>query len=176
MVDFDKTLTSGDIEGGIVNVVVEIPIGSPNKIEWRREKTAFQLDRVEPSEFSEPSNYGFIPHTLNEDGNELDALIISGESIPTGTVCKAKIIGVMKFEDEGDSDDKIIVVPIDDQSDGNTVNTLSDIPTQKIDQITYYFTHYKDMIKPNCTIVKGWGDISEAKKNIYKSIELWNSQ
>ena len=176
MVDFDKMLTPGDIEGGIVNVVVEIPIGSPNKIEWHREKTAFQLDRVEPLKFSEPSNYGFIPHTLNEDGNELDALIVSDESIPTGTVCKAKIIGVMKFEDEGDIDDKIIVVPVDDQNNGNVMNTLSDIPKQKIDQITYYFAHYKDMIKLNCTIVRGWGDISEAKNIIYKSIECWNNQ
>ncbi len=175
MVDFDKMLTSGDIEGGIVNVVVEIPIGSPNKIEWHREKVAFQLDRVEPSKFTEPSNYGFIPHTLNEDGNELDALIISDESIHTGTVLKAKIIGVMKFEDEGDSDDKIIVVPIEGRNKANA-NTLSDIPTQKIDQIEYYFNHYKDMIGPNYTIVKGWGDIAEAKKIIYKSIECWDNQ
>lgn len=176
MVDFDKTLTSGDVEDGIVNVVVEVPAGSINKIEWHREKTSFQLDRVEPSKFTEPSNYGFIPHTLNEDGNELDALIISDESIPTGTVLKAKVIGVMKFNDEGDIDDKIIVVPVGDQNNGSKINTVSDIPKQKIDQIIYYFAHYKDMIKPNQTIVKGWGDFSEAKDIIYKSIGLWNNQ
>jgi len=176
MVDFDKTLTSGDIEGGTVNVVVEIPSGSINKVEWNREKVAFQLDRVEPSKFTEPSNYGFIPHTLNEDGNELDVLIISEESIPTGSVLKVKIIGVMKFEDEGEIDDKIIVVPVDDQGGGNIIKTLSDIPKQKIDQITNYFTHYKDTIKPNSTIVEGWGEISEAKNIIYKSIERWKNQ
>lgn len=176
MVDFDKSLTSGDIEAGTTNVVVEIPAGEIEKIEWDREKTAFQLDRIEPAEFSEPSNYGFIPRTLNEDGNELDAIIISDESMPTGTVCKAKIIGVMNFEDEGDSDDKIIVVPNDDQNDGNAINSIEGLPKQKLDQITYYFNHYKDMIKPNQTIVKGWGDILEAKKIIYKSIERWNNQ
>jgi len=176
MLDFDKTLTPGDIEGGIVNVVVEIPTGSLNKIEWHREKATFQIDRVEPLEFSEPSNYGFIPRTLNEDGDELDVLIISEESIPTGTVLKAKIIGVMKFDDEGKTDDKVLVVPIDNQSNDNTINTTSDISKQKIDQITNYFTHYKDMTKPNSTIVMGWGDVSEAKNIIYKSIKRWENQ
>ncbi|HZJ34527.1 MAG TPA: inorganic diphosphatase [Candidatus Angelobacter sp.] len=176
MVDFDKTLTPGDIEDGIVNVVVEIPAGSIDKVEWHREKTDFELDRVEPLKFTEPSNYGFIPHTLNEDGNELDALIISEESMPTGAISKAKIIGIMKFDDEGETDDKIIVVPVDDINNGSAIKILSDIPKQKIDQITNYFTHYKDMIKPNSTIVKGWGDISEAKDIIYKSIELWEKQ
>lgn len=176
MIDFDKSLTSGDIESGTTNVVVEIPTGEIEKIEWDREKTAFQLDRIEPTEFSEPSNYGFIPRTLNVDGNELDSIIISDEPMPTGAVCKSKIIGVMNFEDEGDSDDKIIVVPNDDRNDGIEINSIEDIPKQKIEQITHYFNHYKDSVKPNQTKVKGWGDVSQAKEIIFKSIERWNNQ
>jgi len=176
MADFNKILTPGDVDGGIVNVVVEIPAGSNNKIEWNRKKAVFQLDRVEPTIFAKPTNYGFIPQTLDEDGDELDALIITDEPLPTGIFLEAKIIGVMKFEDDGEVDDKIVVVPADDRCNGNAINSCSDLPKQKIDQITHHFTHYKDLKKPNSTIVKEWGDVVEAKKIINESIERWNNQ
>jgi len=174
MADFNKILTPGDIDNDIVNVVIEIPAGSNNKIEWNRKKAIFQLDRIEPSIFRKPTNYGFIPQTLDEDGDELDALIISDEPLPTGIFLQAKIIGVMRFEDSEEVDDKIIVVPVDDRSTGNAINSLSDIPKQKIDQIAYHFNHYKDLKKPNRTIVKSWGDVAEAKEVIYESINRWN--
>ena len=84
MADFNKILTPGDVDNGIVNVVIEIPTGSNNKIEWNRQKTVFQLDRVEPLIFAKPTNYGFIPQTLDEDGDELDALVITDQPLPTG--------------------------------------------------------------------------------------------
>ena len=68
MADFNKILTPGDVDGGIINVVNEIPAGSNHKIEWNRKLAAFQLDRVEPAIFAKPTNYGFIPQTLDEDG------------------------------------------------------------------------------------------------------------
>lgn len=176
MADFNKILTPGDVDGGIVNVVVEIPAGSNNKIEWNREKAVFQLDRVEPMIFAKPTNYGFIPQTLDEDGDELDALIITDEPLPTGVFLEAKIVGVMKFEDDGEIDDKVLVVPADDRNTGNSINSISDIPKQKIDQITHHFSHYKDLKKSGSTIIKGWGDISEAKQIIKESIERWNNR
>ncbi len=176
MADFNQILTSGDVEGGVVNVVVEIPAGSSHKIEWNREKAIMELDRVDPKIFAKPTNYGFIPQTLDEDGDELDALIITDEPLPTGIYLKARVLGVMKFEDDGEVDDKIIVVPADDRNTGNVYLSLSDLPKQKIDQITHHFTHYKDLKKANSTIVKGWGDEAEAKAIIYKSIERWNSK
>jgi inorganic pyrophosphatase len=176
MADFNQILTPGDVNAGIVNVVIEIPAGSNNKIEWNREKAAFQLDRVEPTIFAKPTNYGFIPQTLDEDGDELDALIITSEPLPTGIFLEAKVIGVMKFEDDGEIDDKVIVVPADDRSTGNAINSLADIPQQKLDQITHHFSHYKDLKKPGSTIVKGWGDVEEAKAIIHSSIERWNSK
>ena len=75
MADFNEILTPGDIDNGLINVVVEIPEGSANKVEWNRDKKAFMLDRVEPKIFAKPSNYGFIPQTLDEDGDELDVFI-----------------------------------------------------------------------------------------------------
>lgn len=172
MADFNQILTPGDVANGMVNVVVEISAGGNEKIEWNRTDQMMEVDRLEPTTFPEPTNYGFIPQTIGEDGDGLDVLIISEMAIPTGTSLMAKIIGVMKFDDEGQADDKIIVVPTDDQN--RAVNSLADLPKEKIDQITYYFNHYKDYKKLSSTSVKGWGDAVEAQEIIYKSIERWN--
>jgi len=176
VVDFNKVLTPGDVDGGTVNVVIEIPIGSNNKIEWNRQKACFQLDRVEPMIFAKPINYGFIPQTIDEDGDELDALVLTDNPLPTGIFLEAKIIGVLKFEDDGEIDDKVIVVPSDDRNTGDAIKSFSDIPKQKLDQLVHHFTHYKDLKKPNSTFVKGLGDIDEAKKIIHESIQRWNAQ
>jgi inorganic pyrophosphatase len=174
--DFNKILTPGDIDGGVINVVIEIPTGSSHKIEWNRELAVFQLDRVEPAIFAKPTNYGFIPQTLDEDGDELDALIITDAPLTTGIFLEAKVIGVMKFEDDGEIDDKVIVVPADDRNTGNAINSLEDLPKQLIAQIEHHFTHYKDLKKPGSTIVKGFGDIDEAKAIIHESVERWNNR
>lgn len=176
MADFNEILTPGDVDAGVINVVIEIPTGSTHKIEWNRQKAAFQLDRVEPAIFAKPTNYGFIPQTLDEDGDELDILAITDEPLTTGIFFEATVIGVMKFEDDGEVDDKIVVVPVDDRSTGNAIKTLADIPKQKLDQIVHHFTHYKDLKKPGSTIVKGWGDIAEAKTIIHEAIERWNKR
>ena len=176
MADFNQILTPGDIDGGVINVVVEIPTGSSHKIEWNRDLAVMQLDRVEPAIFAKPTNYGFIPQTLDEDGDELDALIITDEPLTTGIFLEARVIGVMKFEDDGEIDDKVIVVPADDRNNGNAVKTLADVPEQLIKQIEHHFTHYKDLKKPGSTIVKGFGDINEAKAIIHESVERWNNR
>lgn len=176
MADFNQILTPGDVDGGIVNVVVEIPTGSSHKIEWNRELAVFQLDRVEPAIFAKPTNYGFIPQTLDEDGDELDVLIITDEPLTTGIFLEAKIIGVMKFEDDGEIDDKIIVVPADDRHTGNAIQTLDDLAPQLLKQIEHHFTHYKDLKKPGSTIVKGFGDVEEAKSITHEAITRWNER
>lgn len=176
MADFNKILTPGNVDGGIVNVVVEIPTGSSHKIEWNRDLAVMQLDRVEPAIFAKPTNYGFIPQTLDEDGDELDALIITDEPLTTGIFLEARVIGVMQFEDDGEVDDKIIVVPADDRNTGDSINSLEDLPGQLIKQIEHHFTHYKDLKKPGSTIVKGFAGTSEAKNIIHASIERWNSR
>ena len=175
MTDFNQILSPGDVDGGVVNVVIEIPTGSNNKIEWNRQKAVFQLDRVEPMIFAKPTNYGFIPQTLDEDGDELDVLVLTDQPLTTGIFLEAKIIGVMKFEDDGEVDDKIVAVPADDRSTGDAIASLSDVPKQKIDQITHHFTHYKDLKKPGSTKVLGWGDVEEAKLIVHQAIERWNN-
>lgn len=176
MADFNKILGPGDIDGGVINVVIEIPTGSSHKIEWNRELAVFQLDRVEPAIFAKPTNYGFIPQTLDEDGDELDALIITDAPLTTGIFLEANVIGVMKFEDDGEIDDKVIVVPADDRNTGNAIKTLEDLPKQLLAQIEHHFTHYKDLKKPGSTIVKGFGDATEAKTIIHEAVERWNNK
>lgn len=176
MADFNQILTPGNVEDGIINVVVEIPAGSSHKIEWNREKAIMQLDRVDPKIFSKPTNYGFIPQTLDEDGDELDVLLVTDDPLPTGIFLEARIIGVMKFVDDGEVDDKIVAVPADDRNTGNVINSLSDLPKRTIDQITFHFNHYKDLKKAGSTEVKDWGDVTEAKSIIQSSIERWNNR
>jgi len=176
MADFNKILTPGDVDNGIVNAVIEIPAGSSNKIEWNRDLAVFQLDRVEPAIFAKPTNYGFIPQTLDEDGDELDVLAITTDPLPTGIFLEAKVIGVMKFNDDGEVDDKIVVVPADDRNTGNAINSLEDLPKQIISQIEYHFNHYKDLKKAGTTTVTSWGDVEEAKAVIHEAIERWNTK
>lgn len=173
MVDFNKILDAGDVDGGEINVVVEIPTGSNHKIEWNRQLACFELDRVEPIAFAKPCNYGFIPQTLDEDGDELDALIITEQPLTTGIFLKAKVIGVMKFVDDGEVDDKIIVVPADDRNNGNAYNSLDDLPKQLIKQLEFHFNHYKDLKKAGTTVVQGFYGIDEAKEVIKESQKRW---
>lgn len=174
MADFNKVLDPGDVDGGLVNTVVEIPEGSRLKVEWDRQRAAFILDRVEPKIFAKPCNYGFIPQTLDEDGDELDTLIICPEPLTTGVWLEARIIGVLRFEDDGEVDDKVVVVPADNRDD-DRINSLDDIP-QLVKQLEHHFTHYKDLKKPGSTIVKGWGDAEEAKVIVKQCIDRYNNQ
>ena len=176
MADFNQILNAGDVENGVINVVVEIPAGSNHKIEWDRKLGAMKLDRVEPIIFAKPTNYGFIPQTLDEDGDELDALIITDQPLTTGIFLQARIIGVMKFIDDGEVDDKVVVVPADDRNNGNTIQTLADLPPQLIKQIEFHFNHYKDLKKSGTTKVTHWGNIDEAKNVIRESQHRWQQQ
>ncbi|QUB37874.1 inorganic diphosphatase [TM7 phylum sp. oral taxon 349] len=176
MADFNQILAPGDVDGGVVNVVVEIPQGSNHKIEWNRDLAVMQLDRVEPAIFAKPTNYGFIPQTLDEDGDELDALIVTDQPLATGVFLEAKVIGVLEFVDDDEVDDKVIVVPADDRNAGNAINSLEDVPPQLLKQIEHHFNHYKDLKKPGSTVVKGFGDAARAKEIIRAAIERWNNR
>jgi inorganic pyrophosphatase len=203
MADFNKILTPGDYENGEINVVVEIPTGSNHKIEWDRKNACFMLDRIEPIAFAKPTNYGFIPQTLDEggeidavlgiprifvelaveqitaldeDGDELDVLLITDQPLTTGIYTVARVLGVMKFVDDGEVDDKIIAVPADDRNNGDQYKTLEDLPKRLIEQINFHFNHYKDLKKPGSTVVKGFFGVDEAKAVIKDAITRWNEQ
>lgn len=175
MADFNEVLTPGDIDKGLLNTVVEISEGSIMKIEWDRKRAVFMLDRVEPAIFAKPCNYGFIPQTLDEDGDELDTLIVCDEPLPTGIWLEAKILGVMNFEDDGEMDHKIVVVPADDRNSGDSIKSLDDLGERWKQKIEHHFTHYKDLKKPGSTKVLGWGNIEDAKKVVNDCIAAFSN-
>jgi inorganic pyrophosphatase len=164
--DFNKVLNHGDQSKNFVNTVVEIPKWSTLKIEWNRELAAFELDRVEPSIFAKPCNYGFIPQTLDEDGDELDTLILTNDPVPTGVFMKATVLGVLNFEDGDEMDHKVVVVPADDRNTGDALKSLDDLHDQWKQKIEHHFNHYKDLKKPGSTKVLGWGNVDDAWKII----------
>lgn len=176
MPDFNKVLDTGDYKNGEVNTVVEIPMGSILKIEWDRDRAAFVLDRVEPSIFAKPVNYGFIPGTLDEDGDELDTLVVADEAIPTGVYVKGKVVGVLNFIDGGEADHKVVVVPDDDRNTANRISNLDDLGDAWKRKIEHHFAHYKDLKKPGSTEVQGWGDIEAAQKIIDESVSRFKSK
>lgn len=176
MADFNVVYDAGDVDGGVINVINEIPKGSNLKIEWNREKAVFELDRVEPAIFAKPCNYGFIPQTLDEDGDELDVLLLVDGPIPTGVKVNGRIVGIMNFEDDGEMDHKVVCVAEDDRHWGNNIEDIDDVSEAWKKQVEHHFNHYKDLKKPGTTKVLGWGDIDEAKKIIKECQARWTEK
>lgn len=176
MTDYNALYTPGDIDSHVVTTVIEIPKGSILKVEYNRVKCTFELDRIEPGIFAKPSNYGFIPQTLDEDGDELDTLLVTPEPVPLGVVVSAKILGVLNFEDEGEKDHKIICVPQDDRDSGNHVKTLDDLGEQWKNKVEYHFNTYKDLKKKGTTKVLGYGTPDDAVKVIKECIERYQKE
>ena len=109
------------------------------------------------------------------DGDELDALVITDQPLTTGIYLKARVLGVMKFEDDGEVDDKIICVVDDDRNNGDAIKSLEDLPKRTIEQIEFHFNHYKDLKKPGTTHVKGFFGVEDATKVIEDAIARWQS-
>ncbi len=153
-----------------ITTIVEVPKGSMLKIEWDRHGEYFVLDRVEPGIFSKPVNYGFIPQTLDEDGDPLDTLLVTDEPVPTGVVVpKAIVIGMVDFEDDGENDHKIICVPKDDYHLGQ-IRSFEELGPQWHKQIEHHFNNYKTLRKGE-TKVRSFKGVKEAWKVINECVE-----
>ncbi|MDB5185887.1 MAG: ppa [Candidatus Saccharibacteria bacterium] len=172
MADYDALFDFG-IRNEYINTICEIPKGSMLKVEFDREKKIMVLDRVEPGIFAKPVNYGFIPRTLDEDGDALDTLIYTEEPLPVGVAVKARVVAVMNFDDGGENDHKIVCVVEDDRNWGDRVTSLADLPEAWKNQVEHHFNHYKDLKKPGTTKVLGWGDTDEAWKTIDACVEAF---
>lgn len=156
-----------------INTIIEIPKGSMHKVEYDHNQGIFVLDRVEPNIFAKPVNYGFIPQTLDEDGDALDTLVITDEPLPTGVLVKANVVAILDFVDSDENDHKIICVPQDDRNDGNDIKDLNDLSDTWKKRIEHHFNHYKDLKKPNSTKVKGWKDSKAAWATIKECSERY---
>ncbi len=172
MTDFHAIFNAGE-KGEYINAVIEISKGSMHKIEYDINNKVFKLDRVEPEIFAKPVNYGFIPQTLDDDGDALDTLVITDEPLPMGVVVKAKVIGILNFIDSDEKDYKVVCVPEDDRNTGDAINSLEDLTPAWKNKITHHFSHYKDLKKPGSTKVEGWGNEDDAWRIIGECIERY---
>ena len=156
-----------------VNVIVEVPIGGePIKYEMDKEAGTLVVDRFLHTPMRYPGNYGFVPHTLSDDGDPIDVLIANTRPILPGAVINVRPIGVLKMEDDGGGDEKIVAVPSPKLTKRYLhVQNYTDLPQITLDQIAHFFAHYKDLEPGKWAKLLGWGDASEARQLIQQAIE-----
>jgi len=156
-----------------INVLVEVPQGSdPVKYEFDKDSGALVVDRFLHTAMFYPANYGFIPHTLCDDGDPADVLVVSPNPVVPGAVIAARPVGVLVMADEEGEDEKIVAVPVDKLNPYYTnVKSYRDLPDILCEQIAHFFKHYKDLEKGKWVEVRRWGDADEAAQLISKAIE-----
>ncbi|HTT41033.1 MAG TPA: inorganic diphosphatase [Burkholderiales bacterium] len=161
-----------------VNVVVEVPVGGePIKYEMDKAAGTLVVDRFLYTAMRYPGNYGFIPHTLSEDGDPCDVLIANQRGIVPGAVIAVRPVGVLKMQDEAGGDEKIIAVPVPRLTRRyERVVRYTDLPEITLKQIEHFFEHYKDLEANKWVKVIGWGDADEAKGLIVTAIERARAQ
>jgi inorganic pyrophosphatase len=168
-----KNIPLGDKAPDTVNVVIEIRRGERNKYEVDKDTGALFLDRVNGTTLGYPADYGYLPETLCDDGDPLDALLIIDESVPHGVVVPSRPIGVLYMIDDGEGDEKLVVVPADDVSKDH-IQDLSDLGDNFQKVIEHFYSHYKDWKKgwKGASVeLNGWGDAAAARKVIQESID-----
>jgi len=159
-----------------VNVVIEIPMNSNVKYEIDKETGILFVDRILFTAMVYPFNYGFIPGTLEEDGDPVDVLILGFEPLLPGSVIKARPIGVLETEDEKGRDAKIVAVPsekIDPRFEN--IKDISDLPANLRERIAHFFEHYKELEKGKWVRVIGWKNRDEALKRISEAIRRYTA-
>lgn len=167
-------LSFGEKSPEVVNLVIEIRRGEKNKYEFDKDTGRLFLDRVNGTALGYPSDYGYVPGTMCEDGDPLDGLLIIDESVPHGTVVPSRPIGVLYMIDDGEKDEKLICVPADDVSKDH-IKDLADLGENFKKVIEHFYAHYKDWKKEwtgSPVSFDGWGDAEAAKKVVLDSIDL----
>ncbi len=155
-----------------INVIVEIPQGgNPVKYELDKASGAVFVDRFLHTAMFYPGNYGFVPHTLSEDGDPIDVLIVGQVSVVPGAVVRCRPIGALLMEDEAGLDEKIIAVPVDALHPFYTnVRSHADLPPILCDQIAHFFSHYKDLEPGKWVNIRHWVGPDEAAELILEAI------
>ena len=156
-----------------VNVIVEVPVGGhPIKYEMDKDAGTLVVDRFLYTPMTYPGNYGFVPHTLSEDGDPIDVLIASTRPLVPGCVINVRPIGVLMMEDNSGKDEKIIAVPSPKLTlRYEKVTDYTDLPEITLKQIEHFFEHYKDLEPGKWVKIYGWGDSKEAGALILEAIE-----
>ena len=161
-----------------VNVIIENTVGAvPVKYEIDKDSGAIFVDRFVHTPMFYPGNYGFIPHTLSDDGDPVDVLVVGNMPVIAGAVLPVNPIGVLKMEDDGGMDEKIIAKPTTKMFPyHDKVENYTDLPEIVCQQIEHFFTHYKDLEKGKWVKIGGWDDASRAKALIQEGIDRVNKK
>jgi inorganic pyrophosphatase len=159
-----------------VNVIIEIPANSdPVKYEVDKDTGAMFVDRFMSTAMHYPCNYGYIPHTLSNDGDPVDVMVVTPYPLISGSVVRCRPVGVLKMTDESGDDAKVLAVPVTKLCTSFAdVETSDDMPQLLLDQIAHFFEHYKDLDEGKWVRVEGWGTLEDAKQEILNSVKMYN--
>ena len=155
-----------------INVIIEIPMrGEPVKYEVDKESGALFVDRFMTTAMFYPTNYGYIPQTLSEDGDPVDVLVVTPIPLISGSVIRCRVVGMLKMTDESGVDAKLLAVPISKLSKMyDDVRTHEDLPKSLLQSLEHFFTHYKDLEAGKWVTVDGWAGPEEARQEIMASV------
>lgn len=172
--DIWHDVSAGENSPEEVNVIIEIPKGSQNKYEFDKKTGLVILDRVLYASVHYPADYGMIPQTYAPDGDPFDAIVLITNPTQPGVLIKSRPIGIMHMIDDGEQDDKLLCVPVNDVRFEH-MNDLSDVPQPIIDEITNFFESYKTLEKKEVKI-EGWENAATAKKILNQSIAAYKEK
>ncbi|NBQ40075.1 MAG: inorganic diphosphatase [Alphaproteobacteria bacterium] len=161
-----------------VNCIIEVPIGGePIKYEMDKESGALVVDRFLYTSMRYPGNYGFIPHTLSDDGDPCDVIVANTRAIIPGAIMSVRPVGVLFMEDEAGGDEKILAVPAAKLTRRyENVHNYTDLPQITLEQIQHFFERYKDLEPGKWVKVVRWGNAEEAQKLILEGIARAKAQ
>lgn len=156
-----------------LNAVIEIPLGGvPVKYELDKSSGAMFVDRFLHTAMFYPGNYGFIPHTLSEDGDPCDILVVSNVAVVPAAVIRCRPVGALLMQDEAGMDEKVLAVPVDDLHPFySNIRNYTDLPSVLTEQIAHFFEHYKELERGKWVKVLRWLDASEAQALVQEAID-----
>ena len=165
-------ITIGDHPPEDVNVIIEVPVGgNPIKYELDKEAGTLVVDRFLYTPMAYPGNYGFVPHTLSEDGDPIDVLVCNTRPLVPGCVINVRPIGVLIMEDNAGQDEKVIAVPSHHLTRRyDSVKSANDLPEITLQQIEHFFEHYKDLEPGKWVKIGDWHGVDDAKALIAEAI------
>ena len=169
-------ISAGDNIPDEVNAVIEVPTyGAPVKYEVDHDTGVLKVDRFMGTAMHYPCNYGFIPHTLAEDGDPLDILVLTHAPLMSGVVIAARPVAVLHMEDESGGDAKILAVPKDKLTPRyRDVRDYSDLPAAVVEEIAHFFEQYKALEPGKWARVDNWHGVDEARREISACVERYN--
>lgn len=161
-----------------VNVVIEIPSHSnPIKYEVDKDSGMVMVDRFLGTSMFYPCEYGFVPHTLSEDGDPVDVLVVSPYTLIPGSVIRCRPIGMLRMTDESGKDAKILAVPVSKLTPRyDHVQKPEDLGKELLNSIEHFFKHYKDLENGKWVKVDGWEGLESAKKEITASVQRFKEK